>query len=165
MIVPSNHQFTRLIEYTSLHHAGPQHLTASICGRYWILRIRNLVKAVIHHQCLTCYRFKVHASQQLMGELPSARVQPSRPLVTTGIDYDGPISVWLGNIRSKTVTKGYVKISVCFVTKAVHIEIVIGLTTEAHLASLKHFIACRGKPKTIYSDKWHKFPRCIKPTT
>ena len=37
-------------------------------------------------------------------------------------------------------------------TKAVHIEVVTSLNTEAFLAALRRFIASRGKPKTIYSD-------------
>jgi len=95
MILPSNHHFTKLVvsaEHIKLHHAGPQLLIASLRERYWIPRIRNLVRTVIH-QCLTCYRFKAQATQQLMGELPSTRIQPSRPLLTTGVDYAGPISL------------------------------------------------------------------------
>jgi len=38
------------------------------------------------------------------------------------------------------------------VTKAVRIEVVTSLTTEAFVAALRRFIARRGKPKTIYSD-------------
>ena len=88
MILPASQHFTKLIvsaEHIRLHHAGPQLLTASLREKYWIPRIRNLVKTVMH-QYLTCYRFKGQATQQLMGELPSARVQPSRSFLTTGID-------------------------------------------------------------------------------
>lgn len=90
--------------------------------------IRNLVKAVI-----TCYKFKVQASQQLMGELPSARVQPVRPYLTTGADYARPVALRLITIRSKTITKGYVAVFVYFVTKDVHIEVVKSLGTEHSL--------------------------------
>jgi hypothetical protein len=147
MILPPNHHFTKLVvlaEHTRLHHAGPQLLTASLHERYWIPRIRNLVKTVIH-QCLTCHRCKVQASQQLMGELPSIQVRTSRPFLTAGVDYAGPTSLRLGTTRSKTITKGYIAIFVCFVTKAVHIEVVTILTAEAFLASLRRFIARRGK--------------------
>jgi hypothetical protein len=109
------------------------------------------------HQCLTCYRFKAQANQQLMGELPSPRVQPSRPFLTTGVDYAGPISLRLGITRSKTVTKGYIAIFVCFATKAVHIELVTSLNTEAFMAALRRFIARRGKRRTIYSDNGTNF--------
>jgi hypothetical protein len=60
--------------------------------------------------CLTCYKFKAQATQQLMGELPPSRVQPSRPFLTTGVDYAGPIQLRLGTPRSKTITKSYLAI-------------------------------------------------------
>jgi len=103
MILPSNHHFTQLVvsaEHIRLHHAGPKLLIASLREKYWIPRIGNLVRKVIN-ECLTCYRFKAQATQQLMGELPSTRVQPWRPFLTTGVDYAGPISLRLGPPRSK----------------------------------------------------------------
>jgi hypothetical protein len=80
-----------------------------------------------------------------------------RPFLTTGIDYAGPISLRLGTIRSKTITKVYIAIFVCFATKAVYIEVGTSLTTEAFLAALRRFIARRGKPRTIYSDNGTNF--------
>jgi len=109
------------------------------------------------HQCLTCYRFKAQATHQLMGEPPSAQVQPSRTFFTTGVDYAAPISLKLGTPRSKIITKGYIAIYVCFATRAIHIEVVKSLTTEAFLAALRRFIARRGKPRTIYSDNGTNF--------
>ena len=40
----------------------------------------------------------------------------------------------------------------CFASKAVHLEVVTGRTTEAFLAALKRFTSRRGLPKDIYSD-------------
>ena len=60
MILPSNHHFTKLVvsaDYLRLHHAGPQLLITSLRQNYWIPRIRNLVKTVVH-QYQTCCRFK-----------------------------------------------------------------------------------------------------------
>ena len=99
------------------------------------------------------------ATQHLMVELPPSRVQPSRPFLTTHVDYAGPISIRLGTTRSKTTTKGYIATFVCFVTRAVHSEVVTSLTTEAFLAALRRFIAHRGKPRTIYSDNGTNFQR------
>jgi len=103
VIFPSNHHVTKLVfsaEHITLHRAGPQLLIASLRERFWIPRIRNLVKTVIH-QCLSCYRFKAQATQQLMRELPSTRVQSSRPFLTTGVDYAGPISLRLDHHVAK----------------------------------------------------------------
>jgi len=108
MILPANHHFSRFIvsaEHLRLHHAGPQLLIVSLREKYWIPRIRNLVKKVFH-QCLICYKLKAQATQQFMGELPSTRVQPSRPFLSTGVDYTGPISLKVGKTRSKNIIKG-----------------------------------------------------------
>jgi hypothetical protein len=43
------------------------------------------------------------------------------------------------------------------VTKAVHIEVITSLTTEAFIAALRRFIARRGKPRTISSDNGTNF--------
>ena len=54
MILPSNHHFTKLVvsaENIRLHHAVPQPPIASLREKYWIPRMRNLVKKVIH-RCL-----------------------------------------------------------------------------------------------------------------
>jgi len=51
MNLPSNHHFSRLVvsaEHTRLHHAMPQLLIASLHQKYWIQRIRNLVKTFIN---------------------------------------------------------------------------------------------------------------------
>ena len=118
--------------------------------------MRNLVRTVIH-QCITCYRFKAQATQQLMVELPSTGIQTLRPFLTIGVDYAGPISLRLGPPGNKTITKGYIAVFVCFVTKAVHIEAVTSLSTESFLAALRRFIASRRKPRTICSDNGTNF--------
>jgi hypothetical protein len=144
--LPADHHFTGLVvsaEHTKLLHAGPQLLIATLSEKYWIPRMKNVVKTIIH-QCITCYKFKAQATQQLTGELPPSRDQPLRPFLTTGIDYAGPMQLQLGKPCSKMITKGYIAIFVCFVTKAVHIEVVTSLTTEAFLAALRRFIARRG---------------------
>jgi hypothetical protein len=58
-----------------------------------------------------------------MGKLPSTRVQPARAFHITGIDYRA-IVIQQGSRRSKSTEKGYIAISVCFVSNAVNIEAV-----------------------------------------
>jgi len=43
------------------------------------------------------------------------------------------------------------------VTKAVHIELVTSLTTEAFLAALRHVITRRGRPRVVYYDNGTNF--------
>ena len=101
----------------------------------------------------TCHRDELQqATKLIMGEVPSTRVQTSRLYLTAGVDYAGLIPLRFGPPRSKTITKVYFEILVCFMTTAVHIEVVTRLTTEAFHAALRCFIARRGKPRNISSD-------------
>ncbi|GFW97257.1 uncharacterized protein TNCV_4784711 [Trichonephila clavipes] len=59
--------------------------------------------------------------------------------------------------RKGTYQRIYVAIFVCLASKAVHLEIVSDLTTDAFLATLKRFVARRGKCATISSDKAKNF--------
>ncbi|XP_036339567.1 uncharacterized protein LOC118748926 [Rhagoletis pomonella] len=92
----------------------------------------------------------------MMGNLPVERLTPSRPFARCGIDFCGPISVYL-RIRGKAPYKAYIAIFVCFATKAVHIEVVSDLTTDAFLASLKRMIGRRGLPTDIFCDNATNF--------
>ncbi|GFW17257.1 integrase catalytic domain-containing protein [Trichonephila clavipes] len=103
------------------------------------------------HEILCC-RYRATTSKQLMGDLPTHRVTPSRPFSVCGVDYAGPINILRYRGRGAKTTKGYIALFVCFVTKALHLELVSDLTSEAFIASLKRFCARRGEPKHIYCD-------------
>ena len=92
-----------------------------------------------------------------MGQLPAARTTPAPPFSTTGIDYAGPFILKLGHTRKPVLVKAYLAIFVCFCTKAVHIEVVSDLTTEAFLAALKWFLSRRGLPRDIHTDNGSNF--------
>ena len=93
-----------------------------------------------------------------MGQLHAARTTPpSPPFTTTGIDYAGPFTLKLGHTRKPVLVKAYLAIFVCFCTRAVHIEVVSDLTTEAFLAGLKRFISRRGLPRDIHTDNGSNF--------
>jgi pyruvate dehydrogenase complex dehydrogenase (E1) component len=105
----------------------------------------------------TMFKLRAAASQQLMGQLPLTRVTVTRPFVNAGIDYVGPFEIRSGNTRSKTTTKCYVALFICIATKAIHLELVSNLTSEAFIAALKRFIARRGLIEHLYSDKGSNF--------
>ncbi|GFV97789.1 putative bel-85 aa-i [Trichonephila clavipes] len=101
--------------------------------------------------------YRATTSKQLMGDLPTHRVTPSRPFSVCGVDYAGPINILRYRGRGAKTTKGYIALFVCFVTKALHLELVSDLTSEAFIASLKRFCARRGAPKHIYCDNGTTF--------
>uniref|UniRef100_A0ABD2WQP3 Integrase catalytic domain-containing protein n=1 Tax=Trichogramma kaykai TaxID=54128 RepID=A0ABD2WQP3_9HYME len=92
-----------------------------------------------------------------MAPLPASRVTPGRPFATTGLDYAGPLPVLFSKGRGAKSTKGYVAIFVCMVVRAVYVEIVSDLTTEAFLAAYARFCARRGRPHTLCSDNGTTF--------
>jgi hypothetical protein len=74
-----------------------------------------------------------------MGDLPAIRVRGFNRLFNIiGIDYAGPIQVRESKRRDKIhISKGYISIFVCTSTKAVHLEVVTELSTEAFLTTLR----------------------------
>ena len=57
-----------------------------------------------------------------------------------------------GYVRKPTIVKAYICIFVSLTVKAVHLELVTDLTTEAFIARLRRFISRRGLPTLIWSD-------------
>lgn len=159
VILPHNHHLTYLIlkhKHYVLGHAGVHQMLSSIREKYWPIRARTTAKRIVR-ECIKCFRVKPRNYYPKMGELPSCRVTPSFPFEICGVDFAGPFTIKNHKGRGAKIVKCYLSLYVCFVTKAVHIEIVSDLTTESFLASLKRFIARRGKPKEIHSDNATNF--------
>jgi Pao retrotransposon peptidase/Family of unknown function (DUF5641)/Protein of unknown function (DUF1759)/Putative peptidase (DUF1758)/Integrase zinc binding domain len=159
LILPSKNHVVKLLikqEHFRLAHAGPQLVLASLRQRYWPLRGLREIKSIIH-QCITCHKLKAKSAMQLMGSLPQDRVTASRPFLKVGIDFGGPLMVKTSRIRKTVITKSYIALFVCMSTKAVHIELVSSLSTDAFILAFKRFISRRGLAHTIYSDNGTNF--------
>jgi len=65
-----------------------------------------------------------------MVPLPRVRINIEWPFARTGVDFCGPILISSGVKRVVSV-KCYLAVFVCFVTRAVHLELVNGLTSNA----------------------------------
>ncbi|XP_026482654.1 uncharacterized protein LOC113390608 [Ctenocephalides felis] len=159
IILPSKNHITNLIllqEHQRLLHAGVQTVLANIRLRVWPINARNTIKHIIKN-CVRCHRYNCRPVQQIMENLPSDRVSHSRPFVITGVDYAGPITLRASRLRKAQRLKAYIAVFICFSTKAIHLELVSNLSTEAFIAALKRFISRRGKCITIYSDNGRNF--------
>lgn len=158
IILPDKDAVTKKM-ITTMHeehlHIGQAGLISAIRQRYWLLNARSAVRKVTR-ACVKCFRTSPAETSQLMGNLPSSRVVPSPPFAITGVDYAGPFQVKQGTHRPKIV-KAYVAVYVCMATKAVHLEVVSDLSTDAFLASLKRFISRRGMVQEIHSDNATNF--------
>ncbi|GFY23015.1 integrase catalytic domain-containing protein [Trichonephila clavipes] len=84
--------------------------------------------------------------------LPSDRVTDCVPFKIAGIDLAGPL--FLKDGRKVWIKK---TLFTCAVYRAVHLELVNSLTSDAFLLALKCFIARRNWPPTIYCDNGTNF--------
>lgn len=137
--------------HLTYYHAGPQLLMAMLQRRFWIIGLKDAVRCQIK-KCVVCTRHGQPQLQQIMGDLPSFRVNPARPFLRTGVDYAGPFYLRPFAPRSKFNIKAYMALFVCMTTRAIHLELVSSMTTAAFLLALKRFIGRRGKCSDIYSD-------------
>ena len=141
----------------SLCHCGPSLLLCSAGTKLHILGARRLSRRTCS-QCVTCRRHRPQTQHQLMGELPSQRVNHNGPPFThTGMDYAGPFTLKLGRVRKPVKVEAYICVFVCMATKAVHLEVVSDQTTAAFQAALQRFVARRGCPDHLYSDNGANF--------
>ena len=85
------------------------------------------------------------------------RITPDIVFERVGVDYAEPIYVKHGPVRRPIIVKAYVSVFVSLSVKAVHLELVSDLTTEAFVACLRRFISRRGKPTVIWSDHGTNF--------
>ncbi|KAJ2942864.1 hypothetical protein O0L34_g15054 [Tuta absoluta] len=145
-------------------HAGCNALLAILQREFWILSGRRTVRSIVF-RCLPCYRLKAATMQPQMGDLPPDRVTEAWTFAGVGTDFAGPFMVKASRLRNAKSIKAYLCVFVCLATKAVHLELVADLTTEAFLAALDRFVSRRGRPALIRSDCGTNFKgadRCMK---
>ncbi|XP_029154848.1 uncharacterized protein LOC114929767 [Nylanderia fulva] len=164
MIIPAASWLTRLV-IDSCHrrtlHGGVQLTLGLLRLRFWVPRGRTTVKQQLH-RCVTCTRWRAATPQPPMGNLPRDRVTPTRPFLSTGLDYAGPILLRTSKGRGHRAHKGYIAVFVCFWSKAIHLEVVSDYTSEAFIAALRRFISRRAAPHfgglweaAVKSTKFH----------
>lgn len=137
-------------------HGGVQLMLCYLRSRYWVLKAKSMTKKHIH-KCIICARLNGSTRAQIMGDLPEVRVTPSRPFINSGVDFAGPFQILMSKGRGNKTCKAYISIFVCMSTKAIHIELVGDLTSEAFIGAFRRFVARRGKCNQIWSDQGRNF--------
>ncbi|GFX76471.1 integrase catalytic domain-containing protein [Trichonephila clavipes] len=158
-ILPKGSKLSKLY-FNSLHtrlfHVGPQGLLNAVRQKFWPLSGRSIPRKTVH-QCVTCFKSRPILSSQIMGNLPSERVNISSPFTIAGLDLCGPFLVKYKNQRKGTLNKVYICVCICFSTKVIHLELLSDLTSDALIATLKRFTSRRGKCSKIYTDNATNF--------
>jgi Pao retrotransposon peptidase/Family of unknown function (DUF5641)/Integrase zinc binding domain len=159
MLLPAKHHVTNLIirdAHMKTLHGGSQLTLNILRTKFWIVNGKIRVQSEVQ-KCITCFRNKGKLAQQIMGNLPLRRVTPSPSFTYSGVDFAGPVQLRISKGRGTKSYKGYIAVFVCLVTKALHLEAVSDLSTDAFLAAYKRFTARRGHCLEMQSDNGTNF--------
>jgi len=154
ILLPRDSYLSMLIArywHLSACHARSRLLISLVHQRFWIIGVRHVIYRAIK-SCVTCVKLDAVNPQPVMADLPESRVQACRAFTAVGIDYAGPLMMKETQLRKARVIKVYIALFVCMSTKAIHLEAVTDLSTDAFLAALDRFVARRGTPSSIHSD-------------
>jgi Family of unknown function (DUF5641) len=123
-----------------------------LAQNFWILSPKRAIRHVLS-QCYRCFRVKPPSPiEPYMGNLPSFRINHVKPFLCVGVDFGGPFFVTPSKGRGVKSLKAYICLFVCASTKAIHLELVSDLSSDAFIAALRRFIARRGHCNMIFSD-------------
>lgn len=156
VVFDAAHPVTHLLiqKYDSdLHHLGPKQVFSERWRSFWILRGREAVRK---HQraCADCQRWRGRPSIPKKADLPDACLRLHKPaFYSTGVDYFGPMMVKVGRCQEKR----WGIIFKCLTTRAVHLDLLRNMDSDAYLMASRRFIARRGTPAELWSDQGTNF--------
>ncbi|XP_055634192.1 uncharacterized protein LOC129774475 [Toxorhynchites rutilus septentrionalis] len=156
IILPKGHAVTkRLIQYyhEKFGHANRETVLNELRQKFHIPKMRMEIQRVMK-DCIWCKVNRCYAEVPMMAPLPIQRItQPTRPFSAVGVDYLGPVEVTVGRRREKR----WIALFTCLAVRAVHLDVVHTLTTQACLMAIRRFICKRGVPDEIFSDNGTNF--------
>ena len=137
IILPKDHRLTELIApkcHEEVHHSGVRATLCRLQTKYWVVRGRHIVKRIVS-KCVTCKWLEGKSyGRASQADLPEFRVRQAAPFSQVGIDFAGPLFVKQdqgGNCSSKV----YIALSLCCVTRAIHLKLVCNLLAENFYAA------------------------------
>ncbi|XP_065074000.1 uncharacterized protein LOC135698068 [Ochlerotatus camptorhynchus] len=156
IILNRNHHTTTLIVayyHHKYHHQNHETVINEIRQKFHIPHLRACYERV-RKDCQWCKNQHTTPSPPYMADLPPARLAAfSRPFTHVGVDYFGPVEVVVG----RRVEKRWAMLATCLTVRAIHIEVVHSLSTSSCIMAIRNFIARRGTPQKIYSDRGTNF--------
>ncbi|XP_055632467.1 uncharacterized protein LOC129772957 [Toxorhynchites rutilus septentrionalis] len=156
ILLPKCHPVTDLI-ISSVHqhfcHMNHQTTLNQIRRRFYVPQLRSAYKRV-RARCQHCKNRQAKPVAPEMSALPPARLKTfCRPFSYVGIDYFGPIHVVVG----RRTEKRWGVLITCLTVRAIHLEVAHSLTTDSCILAIRNFIARRGTPLEIVSDRGTNF--------
>lgn len=153
-LLPRHSRFTYMI-IEAIHkencHPGLGTTQYLLMQLFWVFSSKRAIRHCLS-KCVSCYKTNPKLLEPFMSDLPASRVNQVKPFSIVGVDYAGPFQIKLGKHRGAKIGKAYLCLFVCFSTKAVHLEVVSELSSEAFIAALRRFVGRRGRVNVIHSD-------------
>ncbi|XP_054872902.1 uncharacterized protein LOC111584426 [Amphiprion ocellaris] len=155
-VIPREHHITKLIIahcHERVKHQGKGFTINEIrSSGYWIPGLSRCVTSYVR-QCVVCWKLRRPVEGQKMSDLPRERMEPSPPFTYCGMDCFGPFLTKQGRKEHKR----YGLLFTCFYSRAIHVEMVEDLSTDAFINGLRCFIALRGSVREIKCDQGTNF--------
>ncbi|XP_038158088.1 uncharacterized protein LOC119794558 [Cyprinodon tularosa] len=156
IVIPKDHHVTKLIiahSHEITKHQGKGFTANAIrSSGYWIPGMSRAVSSFIR-QCVICRRLRRPAESQRMSDLPEERMEPSPPFTYCGMDCFGPFVTTEGRKQQKR----YGLLLTCFCSRAIHLEMLEDMSTDAFINGLRCFVAIRGAVRQIQCDQGTNF--------
>ena len=152
ILLPSDCDFSRLCvsDAHDFDHTGVESAVCKIQSKFWIPKLRNLLRSV-KNKCVVCRYLDKRAIGQSMGPISTKRLKPTPPFYHSALDLFGPVLI-KDTVKGRCRKKVYGVVINCLVTRASYVDVVEGYDADSFLTTLRRFISVRGYPRTMYSD-------------
>ncbi|XP_065095811.1 uncharacterized protein LOC135717614 [Ochlerotatus camptorhynchus] len=151
IILPRDHPTINLLiahYHQRFHHQNHESVMNEVRQRFNIPRI-SAAYAKVRKNCQRCKNDHASPKPPIMADLPHLLAVFSPPFTHTGLDFFGPIEVSVG----RRIEKRWGMLATCLTIRAIHIEVVHSLSSDSCIMAIRNFIARRGTPRRIYSDR------------
>ncbi|KAM4722953.1 leptin receptor [Rhinophrynus dorsalis] len=151
-ILPKGHHVSRLLIkhfHERIHHQGRGMTINEICSNgIWILGCSTETSSLIY-KFIKCRKLRKCNQEQKMTNLPPERMETIPPFTYSGVNCFGPFYVKDGRKEQGR----YGLLFTCMCSRAVHLEVLDDLRTDAFLNTLCCFISIRGNVSQLHSDQ------------
>ena len=143
--------------YSGLFHRSVAQTLAKSRASVWVVKGKNLAKKICW-ECMICARNRKQLASQQMALLREESLQVCPPWTFIALDFAGPVVI-KGEVNSRSRGKSWILVYVCRNTKAVCLLATSGYSTADFLCKHEEYIARKGRPKKIVSDRGSQLVR------
>ena len=141
----------------SMHNNGVAETLVQPRSKYWVVKGRQTVKKILI-KCAVCKKLEGRPyGVPPTPQLPEFRLSDDFAFSSIGVDFAGPIYVKDVYNKSSVMNKAYIVLYTCASSRAVHLDLVPNMSSQAFVRSFKRFTARRGVPRLVVSDNGSAF--------